>query len=288
MMTLLKGLFENLKLGDAASKIIFEERDNFDFTDHLWKILSKSTSFLELVDSFKYIFTALSNGELQPMVHRGNNTMVAQLVSDSYLRKLRIPDLAGIYPVELLVEMGIEKLRKDYTHAFLSKDLVTRENLEPFLTSEGEYNTHLIQLEKMHSVIEMISMLEFFLKIPNQILSALAREMIQHYERNVTAENHIFEFIVPTNSVIKYLEGCPPSTWQLESAKLVENIKEATTFMLTSNPPFKHLTFKDTNMNTKQDENETNFDETRFCTTTDKMKRTYFYVKKTECVSILV
>jgi hypothetical protein len=40
MMTLLKGLFENLKLGDAASKIIFEERDNFDFTDHLWKIIS--------------------------------------------------------------------------------------------------------------------------------------------------------------------------------------------------------------------------------------------------------
>ena len=40
-------------------------------------------------------------------------------------------------------------------------------------------------------------------------------------------------------------------------------------------------------MNTKEDENETNVDET---TTTDKMKRTYmyFYVKKTECVSILV
>ena len=54
------------------------------------------------------------------------------------------------------------------------------------------------QLAVVHSVIEMISMLEFFLKIPNQNLSALAREMIQHYERNATAENYIFEFIVPT------------------------------------------------------------------------------------------
>jgi len=217
------------------------------------------------------------------MVHRGNNTTVAQLVRDSYLGKLRIPNLAGIYPVELLVEIGIEKLRHDYTHAFLSKDLVTRENLEPFLKSEGEYNTHLIQLEKMHSVMEMISMLDFFLKISDQNLSALAREMIQHYERNATAENHVFEFIVPTNAVINFLEGCPPSTWQLESAKLVKNITEATTFLLTSNPPFKHLTFKDTkctNMNTKEDVDET--------TTTDKMKSTYFYVKKTECVSILV
>jgi hypothetical protein len=31
----------------------------------------------------------------------------------------------------------------------------------------------------LDSVIEMISMLDFFLKIPNQNLSALAREMIQ-------------------------------------------------------------------------------------------------------------
>ena len=84
----------------------------------------------------------------------------------------------------------------------------------------------------------MISMLEFFLKITDQNLSAL-----------------------------------------------VENITEATTFLLTSNPPFKHLTFKDANMNTKEDENETNVGET---TTTDKMKSTYFYLKKTKCVSILV
>jgi hypothetical protein len=40
-------------------------------------------------------------------------------------------------------------------------------------------------------------------------------------------------------------------------------------------------------MNTKEEENETNIDET-LTTTTDKMKSTYFYVKKTECVSILV
>jgi hypothetical protein len=36
--------------------------------------------------------------------------------------------------------------------------------------------------------------------------------------------------------------------------------------------------FKDANMNTKDDENETNVDET---TTTDEMKSTCFYLKKT-------
>jgi hypothetical protein len=63
-------------------------------------------------------------------------------------------------------------------------------------------------------------------------------------------------------------------TSYLQDSKLVKNIKEATTFLLTSSPLFKHLTFKDANMNTKEDENETNVDET---TTTDEMKSTYFY-----------
>ncbi|XP_063414898.1 protein zwilch homolog [Mytilus trossulus] len=306
IMKSVKELFDKLKQGDAyskesdkkstntdtdmtegSSKFVLSERDNFDFTDYLWKILSNCTSYQELIDPFRYIFTALSNGELQPMVHRGNNTMVAQLVRDSFSGKLRIPNLAGLYPVELLVEIGIEKLRQDYTYAFLSKDLATRENLEPFLKSESDFSTQLVQLEKMHSVIEMIAMFQFFLQIPLSSLSAIAREMIHYYERNQISNQYIFKFIVPTSSVIKDLEGCPPSTWQLASTKLVENMKETMTYLLTSDPPFKHLPVNDTNMNMKEDvnENDTKIDDT---VSAEKMKRPYFLVNKMECVSVLI
>ncbi|XP_071124991.1 protein zwilch homolog [Mytilus edulis] len=306
IMLSVKELFDKLKQGDAyskesdkqstntdsdlsevSSKFVLNERDNFDFTDYLWKILSNCTSYQELIDPFRYIFTALSNGELQPMVHRGNNTMVAQLVRDSFSGKLRIPNLAGLYPVELLVEIGIEKLRQDYTYAFLSKDLATRENLEPFLKSSSDFSTQLVQLEKMHSVIEMIAMFQFFLQIPLSSLSAIAREMIHYYERNQISNQHIFKFIVPTSSVIKDLEGCPPSTWQLASTKLVENMKETMSYLLTSDPPFKHLPVNDANINMKEDvnENDTKIDDT-VCA--EKMKRPYFLVNKLECVSVLI
>jgi hypothetical protein len=41
-----------------------------------------------------------------------------------------LPDLSGIRSVELLLEIGLEKLSKDYTHIFLSSDLATLEQLK--------------------------------------------------------------------------------------------------------------------------------------------------------------
>ncbi|CAG2205988.1 unnamed protein product [Mytilus edulis] len=139
----------------------------------------------------------------------------------------------------------------------------------------------------MHSVIEMIAMFQFFLQIPLSSLSAIAREMIHYYERNQISNQHIFKFIVPTSSVIKDLEGCPPSTCQLASTKLVENMKETMSYLLTSDPPFKHLPVNDANMNMKEDvnENDTKIDDT-VCA--EKMKRPYFLVNKLECVSVLI
>lgn len=306
-MKAVKDLFETLKMGDAflknqenrsgqvdsdigdvASKFILDERSNFDFTDHLWKILSNCTNYQDLVEALKYTFVALSNGELQPMVHRGNNTMVAQLVRDSFTGKLRIPNLAGLYPVELLVEIGVQKLKQDYLFAFLSKDLATRENLEPFVQQTGgEFNDQFKKLEKMHSVIELIAMFQFYLKIPISNLSAIARDVIYYYEKNEVSDKHVFKFTVPTNSVLKNLEGCPPSTWQIEATKLVDGQKESVTYLLTSDPPFKHLSTNDANMNTKDDMtiNESRIDDNEL---EDKMKKTYYLVEKSDGISILI
>jgi len=41
-----------------------------------------------------------------------------------------LPELTGIKSIELLLEIGLEKLSKDYTHIFLSSDLATLEQLK--------------------------------------------------------------------------------------------------------------------------------------------------------------
>lgn len=41
-----------------------------------------------------------------------------------------LPPLSGIGSLELLLEIGLEKLTKDYTHIFLSSKLTTLEQLK--------------------------------------------------------------------------------------------------------------------------------------------------------------
>jgi hypothetical protein len=41
-----------------------------------------------------------------------------------------LPDLSGNASVQLLLDIGLEKLARDYTHAFLSSELATLEQLK--------------------------------------------------------------------------------------------------------------------------------------------------------------
>lgn len=43
---------------------------------------------------------------------------------------LSLPEISGIRSVELLIEIGLEKISKDYTHIFLSSGVATLEQLK--------------------------------------------------------------------------------------------------------------------------------------------------------------
>ena len=53
-------------------------------------------------------------------VNRDNKSTLAQLVRDSYYSKMCAPDLDGATPLQMLVEIGLEKMCNDYSNAFLS------------------------------------------------------------------------------------------------------------------------------------------------------------------------
>jgi hypothetical protein len=63
-------------------------------------------------------------------VHPKNPTKVAHVLKELMRGSSSLPDLSGIASVELLLEIGLEKLCKDYTHIFLSSDLATLEQLK--------------------------------------------------------------------------------------------------------------------------------------------------------------
>jgi len=286
----LKELLEQLKLGDAGNMVkkddqdedefqtvldtlVFDDRKDLDFTDYLWSVLMKCTSYAELLECLNHVFTVLGHGELHPMVNQNNQIIMAQLVRDSYVGKMRFPNLAGLCPLQLLAEMGAEKLHQDYVFTFLSKGLFTLTNLEPFLKTEAKLDERLKNLEKLHQVLEMVVMLRLFLNLPTANLGSCAREMLKYFEQNDVTPHDLFSFVVPTKAVKHMFESCQPCSTKAEFSKPVENEKEAIVHFLTTKLPFKHLP---------------NGEDILLDSDIGDKKEKYFYVRKQESVVILV
>ncbi|XP_069130942.1 protein zwilch homolog [Argopecten irradians] len=294
VMDTLQALLEVLKRGDAGKvfstedeqndkefrhvmdTLVFNERKDLDFTDHLWEVLSKCNSHSELVDCFRYVFTVLSNGELRPMVHRNNNTTMAQMVRDSYTGKLRMPNLAGVYTLQLLAEIGAEKLLQDYVFTFLAKELATHSNLEAFLKTDVSLEQKVVNLEKMHHVLEMVVMLKLFLNLPSLNLAICARVMLSHYQQEDISPNHVFTFPMPTQSLNHLFETCQPCMKKMVLTKPVGDFQESGHYLLVKQQPFQHL--------------PTTVDPELILDTTlnKKKNKKYYYVRKIESISILV
>ncbi|KAK3093356.1 hypothetical protein FSP39_014465 [Pinctada imbricata] len=217
-----------------------QERKDYDFTDHLWSILCQCVSYQDCVEALEYVFDVLRNGDLNPLVHRYNTTTMAEMVRESYCGKLRVPNLAGLYPIQLLAEMGAEKLRQDYVYMLLSKDLVTLGQLQSLIDTKGTLKKKYSCLERLHAVAEMIIMLNLYLQIPYAKLSSCAKDMLQHYEQNQLNPKHVFTFTMPANLLKGELE-LKPCHWEMEATRRLPNIVASTKYILRTSQPFPHV-----------------------------------------------
>ncbi|XP_071115433.1 protein zwilch homolog [Haliotis cracherodii] len=232
---------DSVDLMSPLENLVFMERQDLDFTDHLWKVLISCSAYSDLVSSLQYIFNCLSSGRVQPMVHNNNHTTMAQLVRDSYMGRMMVPPLKGITPIKLLAEMGGEKLKRDYINAFLSSDMTTLSHLAHLVSMSKSLEENLEQLEKLQNVLEMVSMLKLFLSLPHSSLGSAARQMLKHYETNAIEEKHVFEFGVPTSSVQSVMDTCSPCEWKARFDHTVGSVTESTIYCLTSTQPFRHV-----------------------------------------------
>lgn len=254
-----KELVEQLKMGDARpatemeqngnnlslvfENLLFETRKDLDFTDYLWQVLQKCSAYTELVECLECVLTVLDSGELQPMVHKTNTTTLARLVRDSYEGKMNKPCLVGLFPLQVLAEIGIKKLRHDYINTFVSNELATLAHLDKYILPDKTtpLSTSLESLEKLHNVLEMVTMLKLFIKIPHATLSSIVRQMLKHYESNCVDESHVFTFPVPTESVAEILKNSPPCMWKMSAVKMVDGFSDNISYTLSSKQPFLHL-----------------------------------------------
>lgn len=127
-MALTSRITENEKrtLEDTVRKFTNVKKAE-EFTDRLWNLLIECTSYEELCSSFDKVFQAVKNASCKPFIKSTNTTRLATALRCCSQDPTRFT--LTVEPLELLVEAGIEKLKKDYIGIFFLAKVTTSEQL---------------------------------------------------------------------------------------------------------------------------------------------------------------
>ncbi len=180
-------------ISPTADNTIYETRKNLDFAERLWMFAKDVTSLDELQETFGDVFKALLLGRVQPFVHRTSSSTLAILLrqllqcSSTEERQALAPRYQSLLsPTKLLpclIQIGLEKMRRDYRTFFISSDIVTDDQLDDFFSSSFS-QSQLAQchiLCKLHCVLEINASLLSFLNLPSSVLSSLTKTALQVY-----------------------------------------------------------------------------------------------------------
>ncbi|XP_058443044.1 protein zwilch [Malaya genurostris] len=102
------------QIGSIVERV--KNRTATDVTDRLWSVLKYCSGYEDLKDVLTYIFKASSKSNLANIP--SNNNRLAQLIKSIAQGRLAIPMLSGAEPLELLLEIGLEKIFNDYQIIF--------------------------------------------------------------------------------------------------------------------------------------------------------------------------
>ncbi|XP_055681844.1 protein zwilch [Lutzomyia longipalpis] len=104
------------------------ERDSLSVTDKLWDILKFAASYKDLKLALNFVFHSASENKI--LNTQTNTNHLAMLIDAVAHKELSIPCLIGSEPLELLLEIGLEKARKDYEYIFTESKICFPEELQ--------------------------------------------------------------------------------------------------------------------------------------------------------------
>jgi len=204
----------------------FNRRQNMDFTDTVWTALMKCESYQELKESLYKIFHAIDAGQVRPQIHVRNLTEIGCVARSLMRGQGEIPDLEGLQPLEMLIEIGIEKLKRDYINIFQGGELATGEHLSWYVKAvPGEIGPQesLLKLSRLHCALQAVVILRTYLNLPTASLTQYTVQVLKQLQQpeptSVTDDDDAsfskFTFTLQTSAVHQLLCRLPPSTWEV-------------------------------------------------------------------------
>uniref|UniRef100_A0A8D2E0A8 Protein zwilch n=1 Tax=Sciurus vulgaris TaxID=55149 RepID=A0A8D2E0A8_SCIVU len=217
-------------------------RGDLDFAEQLWcKMSSSVVSYQDLVKCFTLIIQSLQHGDIQPWLHSGSNSLLSKLIHQSYHGTMETVSLSGTTPLQMLLEIGLDKLKKDYISFFVGQELASLNHLEYFISSSVDIQEQVYRVQKLHHILEIIVSCMLFIRLQHELLFSLMQICIKYYKQNPLDEQHIFQLPVRPAAVKNLYQREKPQKWRVEINSGQKKVK--TVWQLSDSSPVDHLNF---------------------------------------------
>ncbi|KYQ57370.1 Protein zwilch like protein [Trachymyrmex zeteki] len=215
------------KLRERVQNIFL--RHDVDFTDLLWEILIKASTYPQMINYIETILKEIIEHKFTPQINDTNLTKFVKCISNLHHQETISHLLVGSIPLELVVDMGFEKLIRDYLYILRGAQFIDLHDIRQKLNniSSGIFNTEsyrnkLIMLAQIHICLECMLLIEAHLECPIENLQSLfaytykelvsEQSPLQHYS---DLRSRIFTFTVPLpNALANELNKMNPSVWR--------------------------------------------------------------------------
>ncbi|XP_005348244.1 protein zwilch homolog [Microtus ochrogaster] len=230
---------------DAAAvdrSVLITVREDLDFAEQLWcKMSSSVISYQDLVTCFTLILQSLQRGDIQPWLHSGSNSLLSKLIHQSYHGAMDSVPLSGTTPLQMLLEIGLDKLKKDYISFFVSQELASLNHLEYFISPSVATQEQIYRVQKLHHILEILVICMLFIKPQHELLFSLTQSCIKYYKQNPLDEQHIFQLPVRPAAVKNLYQSEKPQKWRVEISSNQKKVK--TVWQLSDSSPVDHSSF---------------------------------------------
>ncbi|XP_038938371.1 protein zwilch homolog isoform X1 [Rattus norvegicus] len=217
-------------------------RGDLDFAEQLWcKMSSSVVSYQDLVKCFTLILQSLQCGDIQPWLHSGSNSLLSKLIHQSYHAAMDSVPLSGTTPLQMLLEIGLDKLKKDYISFFVSQELASLNHLEYFISPSVTTQEQVHRVRKLHHILEILVICMLFIKPQHELLFSLTQSCIKYYKQNPLDEQHIFQLPVRPAALKNLYQSEKPQKWRVEIGSSQKKVK--TVWQLSECSPVDHCSF---------------------------------------------
>ncbi|NXS60683.1 ZWILC protein, partial [Brachypteracias leptosomus] len=229
---------------ESSLKSIFSERGDLDFAEQLWcKMRSKCvSSYQELVKCFTLVIKSLEHGEIQPWIHQGSSSLLSKLIQQSYHGKIEAVPLSGITPIQMLLEIGLDKMKKDYVSFFIVKSRGCLFFQDYFISTSVDLQEQVHRVQKLHHMLEIMVNCTVLLQFKHENLFPLTQICMKYYKENPLDEKRVFQLPIRPALIKKFYQNDHPEIWKVEISSGHGTKEVKTTWQVSANPPVEHMT----------------------------------------------